>query len=72
MTSSTGASEFEAVVRFWGHAYIFEHDPGAHPSEPYAARRRDGQGTVRAASPAALLDAVKDDIAARPFALDRP
>ena len=59
-------------MRFWGHAYTFEHDPGARSNERYAAYRRDGQGVIRAASPAALLDAVKDDIAARPFPLDAP
>jgi hypothetical protein len=67
MTSVTDATELEAIVRFWGHAYTFSHDPGTCPGEPYAARRKDGQGTIRAATPALLLDAIKDDAAARPF-----
>jgi hypothetical protein len=66
-TSATDATELEAIVRFWGHAYTFSHDPEEHPVEPYAARRRDGQGTIRAATPALLLDAIKDDAAARPL-----
>ena len=67
MTSATDAPELESIVRFWGHAYTFSHDPGTCPGKPYAARRRDGQGTIRAATPALLLDAIKDDAAARPL-----
>ena len=67
MTSATDAPELEAVVRFWGHAYTFSHDPGEHPHEPYAAHRKDGQGTIRAAAPKLLLDAINDDAGTRPF-----
>jgi hypothetical protein len=67
MTSATDVPELEAIVKFWGHAYIFSHDPGEYPDEPYAARRKDGHGTIRAATPPLLLDAIKDDAAARPF-----
>jgi hypothetical protein len=71
MDSATDAPELQAIVRFWGHAYTFSHDPGTCPGtcpgKPYAARRRDGQGTIRAATPALLLDAIKDDAAARPL-----
>jgi hypothetical protein len=67
MDSATDAPGLEAIVRFWGHAYTFSHDPGEHPGEPYAARRKDGQGTIRAATPALLLDAIKDDAGTRPF-----
>ena len=67
MDSATDAPELEAVVKFWGHAYTFSHDPEEHPEKPYAARRRDGQGTIRAATPALLLDAIKDDAGARPL-----
>jgi hypothetical protein len=67
MNSATDAPELETIVRFWGHAYTFSHDPDADPGNPYAARRKDGQGTLRAATPALLLDAIKDDAAARPF-----
>ena len=67
MDSATDAPELENIVRFWGHAYTFSHDPDADPGKPYAAARRDGQGTIRAATPALLLDAIKDDAAARPF-----
>jgi hypothetical protein len=66
MTSTTDAQEWEPIVRVWGTAYTFTHDPGGHPREPYAARRNDGNGTIRAASPAELLDAIKDDVAVRP------
>ncbi|MGD0606719.1 MAG: hypothetical protein ABSA53_24425 [Streptosporangiaceae bacterium] len=67
MDSATDAPGLEAIVRFWGHAYTFSHDTGTCPGNPYAARRRDGQGTIRAATPALLLDAIKDDAAARPL-----
>jgi hypothetical protein len=67
LTSATDAPELEAIVKFWGHAYTFSHDPRAHPDKPYAAHRKDGQGTIRAATPALLLDAIKDDANARPF-----
>lgn len=67
MDSATDAPELEAIVRFWGHAYTFGHDPGTCPGQPYAARRRDGHGTIRATTPALLLDAIKDDAAARPL-----
>jgi hypothetical protein len=70
MTSTSDAPELEAIVRFWGHAYTFSHDPDQHPERPYAARRKDGQGTIRAATPADLLDAIKDDTATRPFTGD--
>ena len=68
MTSTIDAQEWEPIVKVWGTAYAFSHDPGGHPCEPYAARRRDGKGTIRAASRARLLDAIKDDASARPFA----
>jgi hypothetical protein len=67
LTSTTDAPELEATVKFWGHACTFSHDPGHFPASPYAAHRKDGQGTIRAATPALLLDAIKDDAEARPF-----
>jgi hypothetical protein len=67
LTSTTDEPELEAIVKFWGHAYTFGHDPDTHPGDPYTARRKDGQGTIRAATPALLLDAIKDDHRARPF-----
>lgn len=70
MTSATDAPELESIVKFWGHAYTFSKDAATCPDKPYAARRKDGQGTVRAATPALLLDAIKDDANARPFTLD--
>lgn len=70
MNSATDAPELEAVVKFWGHAYTFSHDPGEYPDKPCAARRKDGQGTIRAATLALLLDAIKDDLATRPCTPD--
>ena len=67
MTSATDAPELEAIERFWGHAYTFSHDPAAHPDEPHAAHRKDGQGTLRAGTPDLLLDVIKDDARRRPF-----
>jgi hypothetical protein len=63
MDSSTDAPELESIVRFWGHKYTFSHDPNAYQDKPYAAHRKDGTGTLRAATPALLLDAIKDDAA---------
>lgn len=62
------ARQWEAIVRCWHTVYTFSHDHDGHPDEPLAAHRMDGQGTLRAATPAALLDAIKDDAASRPFA----
>jgi hypothetical protein len=70
MTSAADAPELEAIARFWGHAYTFSRHHDDHPHEPYAARRKDGKGTIRAATPAHLLDAIKDDAAARPLTPD--
>jgi hypothetical protein len=67
MNSAPDVPELEAIARFWGHAYTFSHDPGTCPGKPYTARRKDGKGTIRAATLALLLDAIKDDAAARPF-----
>jgi hypothetical protein len=72
MGSATSAPELQAIQRFWGHAYTLSHDPDGHPAQPHAAHRKDGQGTIRAATPALLLDAIKDDAAARPFTPDAP
>jgi hypothetical protein len=68
MTSTADDQEWEQIVKVWGTAYTFSRDPGQHPAEPHAARRNDGRGTLRAPTPARLLDAIKDDAAARPFA----
>jgi hypothetical protein len=70
MTSAAGVTELETIARFWGHAYTFSHDPGTCPCKPYAARRKDGKGTIRAAAPALLLDAIKDAAATRPVTPD--
>jgi hypothetical protein len=66
--TSTDAQEWEQIVKVWGTAYTFSHDPNGYPGEPHAAQRNDGKGTIRAATLAQLLDAIKDDAAARPFA----
>lgn len=58
---------WQEIVRCWGTAYTFSVDPDGFPDRPYAARRKDSQGTIRAASPGELLDEVKDDAARRPF-----
>jgi hypothetical protein len=68
VTSATDAPELEAIARFWGHAYTFSYHPDDHPDEPYDANRKDGHGTTRAATPALLLDAIKDDAGTHPIA----
>jgi len=70
MTSATDAQQLEAIAKFWGHAYTFSYDHAGHPDEPHGAHRRDGKGTLRSATPALLLDAIKDDLAFRPFTPD--
>jgi hypothetical protein len=60
VTSEDGTLGLEKAEQSWGDKYAFSHDPDDH-DQPYAARRRDGQVTLRAATPALLLDAVKDD-----------
>jgi hypothetical protein len=70
MTSATDDPGLEAIVRFWGHACTFSHDPGQFPDKPYAAHRKDGRETIRAATPGELLDAIKDDASARPCTPD--
>ncbi|HEX3963080.1 MAG TPA: hypothetical protein VHZ03_41675 [Trebonia sp.] len=67
MTATTG-SEWDEIVTTWGHAYTLVHDPDAPPDERYTARPLRADTTLRAATPAALLDAIKDDAAARAFA----
>ena len=42
-------------------------DPARSASADRAAHRKDGQGTIRAATPPLLLDAIKDDAGTRPF-----
>jgi len=70
LNSATGTPGLEDIERFWGHAYTFSHDPSTCPGKPYAARRKDRKGTIRAATPAHLLDAIKDDAGTRPFTPD--
>ena len=61
MSSATDAPELDAITEFWGHAYTFSHHPGEYPDKPYAAQPKRGAATLRAATPALLLDAIKDD-----------
>jgi len=58
------ASELETIIRFWRDVYTFSLDLAEFPEEPYAAHRIGRQRTIRAATPALLLDAIKDDNAA--------
>jgi hypothetical protein len=63
---------WEAIIRTWGHAHTFSHDPDDHPGQPYAAHPKDGNGTLRAATPALLLDAIKDNARTRPHTTGTP
>jgi len=68
MNADTGSTRlWQEIVRCWGGDYTFSVDAERFPDEPYAVRRKDGEGTLRAASPGELLDEVKDDAARRPF-----
>jgi hypothetical protein len=64
MTAATG-NMWDEIVRTWGHAYTLSHDPDAIRGERYAARPLGTDTALNAATPAALLDAIKDDAAAR-------
>jgi hypothetical protein len=70
MTATTGSHQWDEIIRTWGHAYTLRHDPLAPASEQYTARPLGTNATLRAETPAALLDAIKDDAAARAFATD--
>jgi hypothetical protein len=66
MTGTTSDPEWDQIVRFWADAYVLSIDPCSDPGRPYAARRRGAADeSLRAATPAGLLDAIKDDAAAR-------
>jgi hypothetical protein len=65
MTATTGDPAWDEIVKTWGHAYALSHDPAAPASERYTARPLGTDATLRAASPAGLLDAIKDDAARR-------
>jgi hypothetical protein len=69
MTATTG-NEWDEIIRTWGHAYTLRNDPLAPANERYTARPLGTDATLRAETPAALLDAIKDDAAARAFATD--
>ena len=66
MTAATG-SEWDEIVTTWGHAYTLSHDPDAPPAEQYTARALGTSTTLTARTSAELLDAIKDDAAARAF-----
>jgi hypothetical protein len=54
--------ELDDLRWHWGRAYNIAHP--AH--DRWIATRRDGQGTLRAADPEALREAIREDYAARP------
>ena len=66
MTRTTDAHELKAISEFWGYTYTFSYADASHPDKPHGAHRVDGNGTLRAATPALLLDAIKDDMALHP------
>ena len=70
MTATAGTPSWEEIARTWGARFSFSYDPEEHPEEPHAATRKDGKGTVRAATHAELLDQIKDDLTNRPFDQD--
>ena len=69
MTAITG-SAWDEIVTTWGHAYILSHDPDAPPAERYTAQPVGTATMLKAETPAELLDAIKDDAAARAFTKD--
>jgi hypothetical protein len=69
MTAATG-SEWDEIVRTWGHAYILSQHPDADTSKRYAAQPVGTDTVLTAETPAALLDAIKDDAATRLLTVD--
>ena len=69
MTSASDP-EWDAIIRTWGHAYTLSHDPAAAPAQRYSACPQDAGRALHAETPAELLDAIKDDAAARLFTPD--
>jgi len=67
MTAATGNPQWEEITRAWGHAYTLTHRPAAAPGQQYTARPLGGGDTLHSDTPAGLLDAIKDDAAARLF-----
>jgi hypothetical protein len=70
MTATAGNDEWDEIIRTWGHAYTLRHDPHAPANERCTAQPLGTDVTLRAEAPAALLDAIKDDAAARAFTTD--
>jgi hypothetical protein len=59
-----GIAETDAFARLqwdWGSAYDFARDDTPGNPEPYTAVRKDGKGTLTAANPGTLRDAVLRD-----------
>ena len=59
-----GIAETDAFARLqwdWDSAYDFARDEAPGNPEPYTAARKDGKGTLRAAHPEALREAVLRD-----------
>jgi hypothetical protein len=67
VTSENAPLGMDEIARVWGDKYTFSHDPDGHPDEPYAAHRKGGDGTVRAATPVQLLAEVKEHARLRLF-----
>ncbi|WP_300603450.1 hypothetical protein [Trebonia sp.] len=63
-----GIAETDAFARLrwdWGSAYDFARDDNPVNPQPYTAVRKDGKGTLTAADPDTLRDAVLGDYLAR-------
>ena len=69
MTSATDPA-WNAIIATWGHAYTFRHDPSAALGKQYTARPVGADDLLDAATPAKLLDAIKDHASARALTTD--
>jgi hypothetical protein len=68
-----GIAETDAFARLqwdWDSAYDFTRDDDPGNPQPYTAARKDGKGTLAAADPETLRDAVLRDYLARPIPRD--
>jgi hypothetical protein len=65
-TDVDGAAEFADLEHHWGSAYVFTYDARPGNRSPYTAVRRDARGSIQAADPETLFNAIRQDYQARP------
>jgi hypothetical protein len=64
-TETEARRQWNEIVTFWAHGYVLRCDPAAPAGKRYSARPAGEDAALYAATPGALLDAIKDDASAR-------